>query len=238
MLGRPQLEDLKRDLLSAERDGITWKFITVPEPIQNLGVLAASDRFEGYAAERTEILKFIDDNKISNVVFVAADIHGTVVNNLTYQLAPGGQQIATSAFEISTGSVAFDAPFGQTVAELAAGLGLLTPAQKAFYDSLPIANDADDLPNDQDDFIKGIVNDGLRALGYDPVGLSNNLSQANGLINAKLLQGDYSATHTYGWTEFNIDAKTQKLVVTTYGIAPYTREERDSSSPAQGGQPV
>jgi phosphodiesterase/alkaline phosphatase D-like protein len=225
MLGRPQLEDLKRDLLSAERDGITWKFITVPEPIQNLGVLAASDRFEGYAAERTEILKFIDDNKISNVVFVAADIHGTVVNNLTYQLAPGGQQIATSAFEISTGSVAFDAPFGQTVAELAAGLGLLTPAQKAFYDSLPIANDADDLPNDQDDFIKGIVNDGLRALGYDPVGLSNNLSQANGLINAKLLQGDYSATHTYGWTEFNIDAKTQKLVVTTYGIAPYTREE-------------
>ncbi|MEB3291941.1 MAG: phytase [Synechococcales bacterium] len=224
-LGRPQVEDLKRDLLAAERDGITWKFITVPEPIQNLGVLAASDRFEGYAAERTEILKFIDDNKISNVVFVAADIHGTVVNNLTYQLAPGGAQIATSAFEITTGSVAFDAPFGQTVAELAAGLGLLTPAQKSFYDSLPIANDADDLPNDKDDFIKGVVNDGLRALGYDPVGLNNNLSQANGLINAKLLQGDYSATHTYGWTEFHVDATTQKLVVTTYGIAPYSREE-------------
>ncbi|MEA5504628.1 5'/3'-nucleotidase SurE [Halotia wernerae UHCC 0503] len=219
LLGSQQIEDLKRDLLQAKNDGITWKFIMVPEPIQNLGVVAASDRFEGYAAERTEILKFINDNNISNVVFVAADIHGTLVNNLTYQLAPGQSQIATSAFEISTGSVAFDAPFGPTVADF------LTPDQKAFYDSLPIANDADSLPNDKDDFIKQAINAGLNPLGYDPIGLNNNLSQADGLINAKLLQGDYVATQTYGWTKFDIDPQTQKLTVTTYGIEPYTREE-------------
>ncbi|MBD2204632.1 alkaline phosphatase D family protein [Calothrix sp. FACHB-1219] len=219
LLGKQQLKDLKHDLKQAQKNGITWKFIMVPEPIQNLGVLAASDRFEGYAAERTEILKFINDNNISNVVFVTADIHGTVVNNLTYQLAPGQPQIATSAFEISTGSVAFDAPLGPTVADF------LTPAQKALYNSLPVVNDADSLANDKDDFIKQAINAGLTPLGYDPVGLNNNLLQANGLINAKLLQGDYIATQTYGWTEFNIDPQTQKLTVTTYGIEPYTREE-------------
>ncbi len=225
LLGRVQLEDLKQDLLNAESNGVTWKFIVVPEPIQNLGVLAASDRFEGYAAERTEILKFIDENRIQNVVFIAADIHGTLVNNLTYQTSPFGPQIATSAFEITTGSLAFDAPFGPTVAELAVAAGLLTPAQKAFYDSLPVANDADSLPNDKDDFIKQIIDNALQPLGYDPIGLNHNLAIAEGKIDATLLQGDYIATHTYGWTKFDIDPTTQKLRVTTYGIAPYSEAE-------------
>jgi 3-phytase/alkaline phosphatase D len=228
-LGRVQVEDLKRDLLQAQKDGVTWKFINLPEPVQNIGVFGASDRYEGYAAERTEILKFINENKINNVVFIAADIHGTLVNNLTYQLGVGQPQIATNAFEVSTGSVAFDAPFGPTVAQLAVGVGLLTPQQKAFYDSLPVANDADSAPNDRDDFIKSIVNNGLTPLGYDPLGLNDNLAQANGLIKAKLLQGDYVALETYGWTEFNIDAQTQKLTVTTYGIKPYTRAELEAN---------
>jgi phosphodiesterase/alkaline phosphatase D-like protein/predicted AlkP superfamily pyrophosphatase or phosphodiesterase len=224
LLGKQQLADLKRDLLQSEKDGITWKFINIAEPIQNIGVLAASDRYEGYAAERTEILKFINDNNISNVVFVAADIHGTLVNNLTYQNAPGQAQIATSAFEITTGSIAYSKPFGPTVAELGAALGVLTAAQKATYDALPAAG--------KDAFIKNIVNSGLQPLGYDPLGLDKNLAQADGLINAKLLQGDYVATNTFGWTEFNIDQKTQKLTVTTYGIDAYTREELEANPTA------
>ncbi|WP_373544695.1 choice-of-anchor I family protein [Chamaesiphon sp.] len=224
MLGKQQVDDLKRDLLQSQQDGVTWKFIMVPEPIQNIGVLAAADRFEGYAAERTEILKYINNNKIENVVFVAADIHGTLVNNLTYQNGPGQAQIATSAFEITTGSVAYSQPFGQTVAQLGAALGVITPQQKAFYDSLPTAG--------KDTFIKGVVDNGLQPLGYDPLGLDKNLSQANGLINAKLLQGDYVATHVYGWTEFNIDKQTQKLTATTYGIDPYTRAELEANPEA------
>ncbi|MBD2179389.1 phytase [Pseudanabaena sp. FACHB-1998] len=227
-LGRVQVEDLKRDLLQAQKDGVTWKFVNLPEPVQNIGVFGASDRYEGYAAERTEILKFINENKINNVVFIAADIHGTLVNNLTYQLGAGQAQIATNAFEITTGSVAFDAPFGPTVAELALSAEIITPQSKAFYDSLPVANDADSAVNDKDDFIKSIVDGGLAPLGYDPLGLNNNLAQANGLIKAKLLQGDYVATQTYGWTEFNIDPTTQKLTVTTYGIKPYTRAELEA----------
>ncbi len=222
MLGREQVDDLKADLLAAQQSDVLWKFVMVPEPMQNLGVLAAGDRFEGYAAERTEILGFVNDNSIENVVFVSADIHGTLVNNLTYQTALGGPQIATSAFEITTGSVAYDAPFGTTVAGIASQLGLLTPAQFAFYNSLPSTPDADSIPNDKDDFIKSLTNQQLAPLGYDPLGLDANLPQAGGKINAQLLQGDYTATHTFGWTEFEIDPLTRALLVTTYGITPYT----------------
>jgi 3-phytase/alkaline phosphatase D len=225
MLGAAQIEDLKADLAVAQGAGITWKFVMVPEPIQNLSPLAAQDRFEGYAAERTEILKFIDDNRITNVVFVAADVHGTVVNNLTYQEQAFGPQIATSAFEITTGSVAYDAPYAQTVAGLAVDVGLLTPAQKAFFDSLPIAPDADDVPDDKDDFIKVLTNTVLDDFGYDPIGLNNNLAIAEGLIDATLLQGDYQASATYGWSQFAIDADTQQLTVTTFGIEPYSEAE-------------
>ena len=224
LLGKQQVQDLKTDLLNAQTNGVTWKFIMVPEPIENIGILGAGDRFEGYAAERTEILKYVNDNKIENVVFVAADFHGTLVNNLTYQTAPGQAQIATSAFEIVTGAVAYDKPFGPTVAELATQVGLLTAAQKAQYDALPAAG--------KDAFIKNIVDSGLAPLGYDPLGLDKNLPQANGLINAKLLQGDYVATNTYGWTEFNIDKDTQKLTVTTYGIDAYNRAELEANPTA------
>jgi phosphodiesterase/alkaline phosphatase D-like protein len=67
-LGKVQLADLKTDLLAAEANGVTWKFVMVPEPIQQLG-LNNVDAFEGYAKERTEILKFVEDNSINNVVF-------------------------------------------------------------------------------------------------------------------------------------------------------------------------
>ncbi len=219
MLGAQQLADLKNDLQQAENNGIMWKFVMVPEPIQNLGVVGAADRFEGYAAERTEILRFINQQGIRNVVFVAADVHGTVVNNLTYQDVPFGPQIPTQAFEITTGAVAFDAPFGPTVVNLAELFGIISPAVRAFYDSLPVANDPDSVVNDKDDFVKQLVDSQIIQFGYDPVGLNGSG------IPAELQQGDYIAVHTYGWTEFRVNRQTQRLRITTFGIEPYTEAE-------------
>lgn len=220
LLGQQQLSDLKHDLLTAQESGITWKFIAVPEPIQNFGVINAEDRFEGYAAERTELLKFIDNNDIQNVVFFSGDFHGTLVNNLSYQSGPGQPQIQTGAFEIVTGPAAFfEGLFGPTVAQLALGAGLITSEQYAFYESLPVAPDADDIPNDKDDFIKQILRAQTDLFGYNPLGL-----EASG-IDATLLQGDYLSTHTYGWTELDIAPDTQKLTVTTYGIPFYSEQE-------------
>jgi len=226
LLGRAQLDLLKADLLEAEENGTTWKFVVIPEPIQNFGVANAEDRFEGYAAERTELLSFIDQNDIDNVVFMAGDFHGTLVNNLTYQMGPGQEQIATNAFEVVTGPVAFfDGRFGPAVIDIASAFGLITPEQRAFYDTLPVAPDMDDIPNDKDDFLEQILVAQTDLLGYDPIGLDDNLAITEGLINATLLQGDYVSAHTFSWTEFDIDAETQKLTVTTFGIDAYSEAD-------------
>lgn len=225
MLGAQQLADLKTDLLAAKAGGQTWKFVFTPVPIQDLGI-NSGDSWEGYKAERTDILSFIDENDISNVVFIAGDLHGTAVNNLTYSTTPLGEQIAMSAFEITTGSVAFDGPFGPSVIEAVSGTPLLPPEQEAFYNALPIAPDGDGLLNDKDDFIREFFKQvTLDPLGLDPLGLDDNLPQADGLIDAELLQGGWVSTHTYGWTEFDIDAETQALTVTTWGIDYYTEDQ-------------
>lgn len=224
LLGADQLARLKADLLAAEAGGTTWKFVYAPEPIQDLG-LNSADSWEGYKAERTELLKFIEDNDIDNVVFVAADIHATFVNNLTYAESPLGPQIATSAFEITTGSVAFDPPFGPSVIETISGTPLLSPEAEALYNALPIAPDGDGLLDDKDDFIRNAFNTlAIDPLGLDRLGLDENLAQAEGRIDATLLQGGWVSAHTYGWTQFDIDAATQALTVTTYGIPGYSAD--------------
>ena len=224
MLGQQQLADVQQDLLRADRAGIVWKFVLVPEPIQNLGVLAASDRFEGYAAERTKLLKFIHENDIRNVVFVAADIHGTIVNNLTYQEAVGGQQIATKSFEITTGSVAFEKPFGPTVVDIARNAGLISAGQYAFYLSLS--------RNNKDLFMKQAINDQLDDFGYSPIGLED------GLVNETLVAGTYFSAHVYGWTEFDINPTSGQLRITTYGINWYGEADLASNPNGVINRPI
>jgi hypothetical protein len=208
MLGAAQLADLKADLLDAEQRGIRWKFVCVPEPIQNLGPLGGPDRFEGYAYERTQLLSHIITSGIKNVVFVAADIHGTLFNNITYQQGFGAPQIATSMFEVTTGAAAFADPFGPTVVGLAAAAGILSPQEVAFYQSLPLPG--------KDAFLQNALDQFLAPLGYDPIGLQGSP------VNAQLLQGGYVATHVWGWTEFDIAADTGALTITTWGKLPGT----------------
>ncbi|MEE8576877.1 MAG: alkaline phosphatase D family protein [candidate division Zixibacteria bacterium] len=234
MLGIAQLECLKNDLLESQRDGITWKFVVIGEPIQNFGAINAEDRFEGYAAERTELLRFIHENAIQNMVFIAGDFHGTIVNNLAYQeLRIEGTDNSTvidstpiDAFEVVTGPVAFfDGLLGPSTVNIAASAGVLSPFLKGFYDSLPVAPDTDSTVNDKDDFFKNLVNTQLEVVGYDPIGLNDNDANAEGLIDAELLQGDYLACHTFGWAEFDIAPETQELLVTVYGVDAYNETD-------------
>ena len=218
MLGDAQLADLKADLLAAEANGVTWKFVYTPEPMQDLG-LFAQDSWDGYRAERNEILQFIDENDIDNVVFVAADIHATFVNNLTYQTEIGGEQIATSAFEITTGSVAFDPVFGAAALDIAGQLGLLPEALVALVDAIPSLALKDAIVEQAFNLLT------LAPRGYDPLGLDDNLAQADGLIDAELLEGGWVAANSYGWSEFDIDAETQALTITTWGIPAYAPDE-------------
>ncbi|MFC1603652.1 alkaline phosphatase D family protein [Planctomycetota bacterium] len=234
MLGQAQVECLKNDLLDSQQDGITWKFLIIPEPIQNFGIINAEDRFEGYAAERTELLKFIHENHIENVVFIAGDFHGTIVNNLAYQeLLTEGiedpvvvESTPIGAFEVVTGPVAFfDALLGPSTVNIAASEDVLSPFLKALYDRLPVEPDTDSIVNDKDDFLKSLINTQLEVLDYDPIGLNDNNAEAEGLIDAELLQGDYLACHTFGWAEFEIAPETQDLLVTVYGVDAYSESD-------------
>ncbi len=221
MLGNTQLNRVKQDLLASQNSGTIWKFVMVPEPIQNLGVLNASDRFEGYSAERNDLLRFIDQNNIDNVVFISADIHGTLVNNLTYNNGPFQPQIQSGAFEISVGSGAYSAPFGPTVAGLAAQLNLPGALPLNTYLGLP--------GSQQEAYVQGLINAQIAPLGYDTLGL-----QGSG-IPAQLLSGTWTATNSFGWTEFDIDPSTQALTVTTWGVPWYTEQALLSNPAAIAG---
>jgi len=220
LLGSAQLDRLKADLLADQAAGVTWKLVVIPEPIQNFGFLNAEDRFEGYAAERTELLAFIDQAGIDNVVFVAGDFHGTIVNDLSYQLpAPGFPSVPIRAFEVVTGPVAFfEGRFGPAVANIAFAAGFISPAEFAFYESLDVAG--------QDAFIRQLVDAQITPLGYSPIGLEDAPR-----IDAELLQGSYFAAHGFSWTEFDIDDE-ERLTVTTWSIPAFSDADAEADPAA------
>lgn len=68
LLGKAQFQDLKQDLLDAQKQDTTWKFVMSTVPMQHFGIPTIGERWEGYAAERTKLLKFIENKGIENVV--------------------------------------------------------------------------------------------------------------------------------------------------------------------------
>jgi phosphodiesterase/alkaline phosphatase D-like protein len=212
MLGLPQLGLLLQDLQRAEAAGVTWKFVMTSMPMQNFGPLAGEDRWEGYAAERAYLLSQIVALGIRNVVFVTADFHGTIVNDITVpNPANPTQQLFTGMFEIVTGSVAYSAPAGPTFAQLGLSTGALTPAQYAFYQSLPnFAKDA---------FVQQLLDGVISGYGYSPTGIQDPSISANFTVGGPV------AAHHYGWTEFDVDAQSKALKITTYGVDWYTPAE-------------
>jgi len=93
LLGATQKAWLKQSLLDAEAAGVTWKFINITDPIDIIGAYGSGDDggkswYGGYRAERNEILKFIADSNIKNVVFLASDDHQGRINDLTYMPDP------------------------------------------------------------------------------------------------------------------------------------------------------
>ena len=217
-LGRTQVDDLKRDLLAAHEGGIIWKFVIIPEPIMNMGWFGGNDRWEGYAPERTEVLQFIADNAIANVVFVSADVHTTFLNNLTYQTAPDSDLVRVPSWEISTGSLAFYPPTGAALVEGAAGLGLVPAAAFETYQAASVAEKDLVLEGLYNQFVAGL--EGYEQLGFEGSGLPIEMITGGGI-----------AGHTFGWTEFDINADGV-LTVTTYGIPAYSPQTAANDSAA------
>jgi alkaline phosphatase D len=79
-----------------------WKIVVNELPIQQFFLLPY-DRWEGYAAERAEIINFIRDNHIENVVFVTADTHANLANQVYVDFFSDPQPVAE---EFVTGPIA------------------------------------------------------------------------------------------------------------------------------------
>jgi phosphodiesterase/alkaline phosphatase D-like protein len=101
VLGPVQKNAFKNDLLNSTA---TFKYILNEYGMQQFHA-QPYDRWEGYGAERNEILDFISNNGISNVVFLTTDHHATLQNEVFKDrfLAP-----AKVAHEFITGPVGTD----------------------------------------------------------------------------------------------------------------------------------
>jgi alkaline phosphatase D len=99
ILGPVQKNQLKNDLLNSTAK---FKYVINEYAIQQYHALPY-DRWEGYAAERNEMLDFLSNNGIDNVLFLTTDHHATIQNEVFKDrfTAP-----ATIAYEGVTGPIA------------------------------------------------------------------------------------------------------------------------------------
>jgi len=75
MLGQAQKEWLFEEL---SRSQTIFKFIATSVPMAGGG----DDRWDGYPNERTEILQFIKQRKITGVIFISADLHCAAITQI------------------------------------------------------------------------------------------------------------------------------------------------------------
>ena len=99
MLGLEQKTWLKENLLASDA---TWKFLINEVPMTQLfGV--PYDRWEGYESERTELLDFIADRNIQNVVFLTTDIHANWAGPLYADITD--ENARPVAYEVTSGPI-------------------------------------------------------------------------------------------------------------------------------------
>ncbi len=100
MLGAAQYAAFTRAVRSSTA---TWKVIVNEVPIQQYYALPY-DRWEGYAAERERLLRFLQAN-VKNVVFLTTDTHANLVNEVRYRTL-GAAPESSGIWEVVTGPVA------------------------------------------------------------------------------------------------------------------------------------
>jgi alkaline phosphatase D len=96
-LSRDQMDWLKNGLLTSTAH---FKIVANSVPITNMPGLwdvGAGDRWEGYEAQRDELLDFIATNNVGNVWFLSGDFHVCFVG----KVQPGGAGILNKTWEIA-----------------------------------------------------------------------------------------------------------------------------------------
>jgi phosphodiesterase/alkaline phosphatase D-like protein len=212
MLGKTQLAWLKQTLLDAQKNGTIWKFVATSDPIDQIGAIGSGadggkSWMGGYRAERNDLLKFIADNGIKNVVFMATDDHQTRINELTYT-DNGVEKVLPNAISV------VDGPIGAT--------GPDTVTNHSFSNLQTLASN---LANTQ---IAAKVN----PIGLDPTTtpFKNLKRDKDGTLTAVTLTGNFAtdavnfySPDTFNYTIFDISPDGKTLNVNVQGINSYVK---------------
>jgi phosphodiesterase/alkaline phosphatase D-like protein len=201
LLGTTQLAWLKQTLLDAQRNGTVWKFVSVTDPIDQIEPLAIGSLdsgkswIGGYRAERNDLLKFIADNKINNVVFLSCDDHQNRINEITYT-DNGVVKVLPNALSIVDGPIA------------AGGPDVIT--DHSFNNIKKLA----------DTLAAKEVAGGLNPIGLDKnfMGLNNVRREGDPLADVNREAVDFYSPDTFNYTTFDISADGKTLSVNVQGI--------------------
>jgi hypothetical protein len=225
MLGQTQLAWLKQTLLQAQADKTPWKFIATSSPMDEIGLaLGPSTGDSGkswigeYRAERNDLLKFIADNGIKNVVFISTDDHLTRVNEMTYM---------SDINDINSKRITIDGVISIVTGPIGAG-GPDTITNHSFSNIKTLA----------DTLAAQETNLGVNPFGLDPKyqGLSNVFRQGDPNADSLRQPADFYSPDTFNYTIFDISADGKTLTVDTYGINSYaanTFPQPDPNNPVR-----
>jgi alkaline phosphatase D len=115
LLGQTQKDWLKDELLNS---GAQWNILgqqVMMAPLLAFGVPVNADQWDGYQAERTELLNYIVNNDIENVVVLTGDIHTSWAMDVPvsgYVASTGENSAAVEFVTTSVTSPGFPIGFG------------------------------------------------------------------------------------------------------------------------------
>jgi phosphodiesterase/alkaline phosphatase D-like protein/arylsulfatase A-like enzyme len=220
LLGKTQLAWLKQTLLDAQKNGTAWKFVSVSDPIDQIEPLAPGSLdsgkswIGGYRAERNDLLNFIADNKINNVVFLSCDDHQNRINEINYTDKSGVVKTLANALSI------VDGPMG------AGGPDTVTDHSFANIKTL-----ADTLAAKE-------TAGGLNPIGLDKnfMGLNNVRREGDPTADTNRSPVDFYSPDTFNYTTFDISADGKTLSVNVQGVnsvAGNTFPEASAANPVR-----
>ncbi len=108
-LGKRQLAAFKR---AVKRSTARFKVVMNEMPIQQYYILPY-DRWEGFAAERADLLRYLQQN-VKNVIFLTTDVHATMINDARFKTLESGGPENSGITDMTVGPVA-TANFGKEI---------------------------------------------------------------------------------------------------------------------------
>ena len=221
-LGATQLAWLKQTLLDAQNTGTPWKFVSLSDPIDQIGPIGGAlaltnlptfgttsynpvnsdggkSYLGGYRAERNDLLKFIADNHIFNVVFFATDDHQNRINELTY--SPTDTENQSTYVKVPYVFSVVAGPLGATGPDFITNHTFAVAQQLA--NSVVAAQQA-----------AGVEPIGL--IGYP--GLHDLVRDGDPTAGTSPQPVDFYSPDTFNFTVFDVSADGKQLTVSSIGM--------------------